>query len=75
MKQIVDTHAGQVIAENHSVVTRTYYAQAWALVTFLAGCDAGDVATESPRGDAVEPTSAAGATATSPPGSPISPRR
>ena len=33
--QIVRTNAGEVISRNHSTITQTYYAQAWALVTFL----------------------------------------
>ena len=35
LEEIVDTDAGQVISRNDSRVTRVYYAQAWALVTFL----------------------------------------
>jgi len=35
LSQIVDTDAGKIISQNHSVVTQTYYSQAWALVTFL----------------------------------------
>ena len=35
LSEIVDTDAGQVISEHHSGVTQLYYAQAWALVTFL----------------------------------------
>ncbi len=35
LAKIVDTHAGQVIRQNHSVYTQTYYAQAWALTLFL----------------------------------------
>ena len=32
---IVDTDAGQVISQDDSRITQVYYAQAWALVTFL----------------------------------------
>jgi hypothetical protein len=35
LQEIVATDAGQVISHRNSIVTQTYYAQAWALVTFL----------------------------------------
>ncbi|MFH1109845.1 MAG: DUF1570 domain-containing protein [Planctomycetota bacterium] len=35
LRRIVDTDAGEVISQEHSGVTQVYYAQAWALVTFL----------------------------------------
>lgn len=41
LPQIVATDAGEVISRNHSVVTQVYYAQAWALVTFLRHGDGG----------------------------------
>ena len=33
--EIIDTNAGEIIAHNHSEVALGYYAQVWALVTFL----------------------------------------
>lgn len=35
LREIVDTDAGRVISRHHAGVAQTYYAQAWALVTFL----------------------------------------
>jgi hypothetical protein len=35
LQQIVDTDAGQVISQDNRRITQVYYAQAWALVTFL----------------------------------------
>lgn len=35
LREIVDTDAGRVISGHHGGVAQTYYAQAWALVTFL----------------------------------------
>jgi len=35
LRRIVDTDAGEIISQEHSGVTQVYYAQAWALVTFL----------------------------------------
>jgi hypothetical protein len=35
LREIVATDAGQVISHRNSIVTQTYYAQAWALVTYL----------------------------------------
>jgi hypothetical protein len=35
VEDIVRTDAGEVISQEHSTLTQTYYAQAWALVTFL----------------------------------------
>jgi len=35
LREIVDTDAGRVISRHHGGVAQTYYAQAWALVTFL----------------------------------------
>jgi hypothetical protein len=35
LARLIDTDAGEVISYGHSVTTQTYYAQAWALVTFL----------------------------------------
>ena len=33
--ELVDTDAGQIIGEDDSIKTQTYYAQAWALITYL----------------------------------------
>lgn len=41
LKTIVATDAGEVISQNHSITTQVYYAQAWALVTFLRHGDGG----------------------------------
>lgn len=41
LTQIAATDAGEVISRNHSLVTQVYYAQAWALVTFLRHGDGG----------------------------------
>lgn len=38
---IVATDAGEVISQNHGIATQVYYAQAWALVTFLRHGDGG----------------------------------
>ncbi len=35
LRQIAATDAGEVITQNHAGVAQTYYAQAWALITFL----------------------------------------
>lgn len=35
LSELIDTDAGRVIQHNHSGVTQAYYAQVWALVTFL----------------------------------------
>ena len=35
LREVVDTNAGQVISRRHRDITQIYYAQAWALVTFL----------------------------------------
>lgn len=35
LAEIVRTDAGEVISRDHSTITQYYYAQAWALVTFL----------------------------------------
>jgi len=35
LREIVDTDAGEVILNDRSQTTDTYYAQAWALITFL----------------------------------------
>ncbi len=35
LREIVDTDAGAVISRDHSPTTQVYYAQAWALITFL----------------------------------------
>lgn len=35
LREIVDVDAGRVISQDHSRITKTYYAQAWALITFL----------------------------------------
>jgi len=35
LTEIIDTDAGEVIARRQPEVTQVYYAQAWALVTFL----------------------------------------
>ncbi|UCC29688.1 MAG: DUF1570 domain-containing protein [Phycisphaerales bacterium] len=35
LREIIDTNAGRIIMQHHSGITQLYYAQAWALVTFL----------------------------------------
>ncbi|MCH7592371.1 MAG: DUF1570 domain-containing protein, partial [Planctomycetes bacterium] len=35
LSEIIDTNAGEVITHGHSGVAQVYYAQVWALVTFL----------------------------------------
>jgi hypothetical protein len=47
--RIVDTDAGEIISQEHSGVTQVYYAQAWALVTFLRHGGGGRYATDFDR--------------------------
>lgn len=35
LREIIDTDAGRIIIQHHSGITQVYYAQAWAVVTFL----------------------------------------
>ncbi len=35
LREIIDTDAGRIIIQHHSGITQMYYAQAWAVVTFL----------------------------------------
>ncbi len=49
LRRIVDTDAGEVISQEHSGVTQVYYAQAWALVTFLRHGSGGKYAEDFDR--------------------------
>ncbi len=35
LSELVNTHAGDVISQDHTRITQGYYAQTWALITFL----------------------------------------
>ena len=70
LREIVDTDAGHVISRDHGLIAGVYYAQAWALITFLRHGDQGrhagafdEMLTDLAEGNFSVRVSAAGLTA------------